>query len=72
MPMPSARPDREMMFKVMPLKYMQTIAVTKLMGMENATTNVGRRSFRNSSNMAMASTPPKRILLMMESITRSI
>ena len=72
MPMPRASPDREMMFRVTPLKYMHTIAVTRLMGMENATTMVGLKSFRNTINIRMASNPPKRILLRMESMTRSI
>ena len=71
-PMPSASPDREMIFSVTPLKYIHTMAVTRLTGMEKATTSVGRRSFKNSSRMAMARTAPNRMLLMMESITRSI
>ncbi len=71
-PMPSARPDKEIIFSVTPLKYMHTMAVTRLMGMEKATTMVGRRSFRNSIRIRMASRPPIRILLTMESITRSI
>ena len=71
-PMPRARPDREMIFRVTPLKYMHTMAVTRLTGMENATTMVGRRSFKNTSRMKMASSPPIKILLTMESITRSI
>ena len=41
MPMPRASPDSEMMFRVTPLKYMHTMAVTRLTGMENATTRVG-------------------------------
>ena len=72
MPMPRASPDSEMMFRVTPLKYMHTMAVTRLTGMENATTMVGLKSFRNTIRINMASTAPKRILLMMESITRSM
>ncbi len=71
-PIPSARPDREIIFNVTPLKYIHTIAVTKLMGMENATTTVGLRSFKNTRRIKMASAPPKSILLMMESITKSM
>ena len=72
MPIPSARPDREIIFSVTPLKYMHTIAVTRLMGMEKATTMVGRRFFKNSINMIMASAPPNKILLIIESMTRSM
>ena len=72
MPMPSASPDREMMFNVTPLKYMQTMAVTRLIGMENATTRVGLMSFRKRIRIRIASPPPNRILLRMASITRSI
>ncbi len=72
MPMPRASPDSEMMFRVTPLKYMHTMAVTRLTGMENATTMVGLKSFRNTIRINIASTAPKRILLMMESITRSM
>ena len=70
--MPRARPDSEIMFRVTPLKYMHTMAVTRLTGMENATTMVGLKSFRNTIRINMASTAPKRILFMMESITRSM
>ena len=71
-PIPSARPEREIIFRVTPLKYMQTTAVTRLTGMENATTMVGLTSFRKISRIRMASTPPNKILSRMESITRSM
>ena len=71
-PTPSARPDSEITFSVTPLKYMHTIAVIKLTGMEQATTAVGRQSFRNTIRIRTARTAPNNTLLIMESITRSI
>ncbi len=70
--MPSARPDKEITFKVIPLKYISTTAVTRLMGMEQAITAVGLKSFKNTIRIKIASTAPKRILLIMESMTRSM
>ncbi len=71
-PTPRAKPEREMMFSVIPLKYMHTTAVTRLIGMEKAITRVGRKSFRNTINMKIARTAPKSTLLITESITISI
>lgn len=59
MPTPSARPDRLIMFRVTPEKYISTTANIRLMGMLNATTPVGRRSFRNSASTRMASSAPQ-------------
>ena len=58
MPTPSASPDRDMTFSVMPVKYMHTKATTTLAGIDMATISVGRQSSRNSSRMAMARMPP--------------
>ncbi len=71
-PIPSASPEREIIFKVTPLKYMHTIAVTRLMGMEKATTSVGRKSFKNKIRIKIASRAPNTTLLTMVSITRSM
>ena len=57
-PTPSARPDRERMLKVMPVKYISTMANSTLNGILMATTMVGRRSFRKSASTMMASTAP--------------
>ena len=42
MPTPSARPDSDSTFSVMPVKYMHTNAATTLSGIENAMMIVGR------------------------------
>ena len=41
-PTPSAKPDSDKTFSVMPVKYMHTNAATTLNGMENAIMIVGR------------------------------
>ena len=71
-PTPRARPDREMTFRVTPLKYIHTIAVIRLTGMEQATTAVGRQSLRNRIRISTARTAPNNTLLRIESITRSM
>ena len=71
-PTPSAKPERDIMFSVIPLKYMQTTAVTRLTGMERAITSVGLMSFKNRINISIASTAPNSTLLITESITISI
>ena len=58
-PTPSASPDKEMMFRVTPEKYMATSAVMILIGMEHAITNVGRRLFKNTSRIITANMAPK-------------
>ena len=63
MPMPSAKPDRLRILKVMPVKYIITMANSTLSGIEMATTSVGRRSFRNSASTRMASMAPSPRLL---------
>ena len=55
MPTPSARPDSDRILKVMPVKYISTMANSTLNGILMATTMVGRRSFRNSASTMMAS-----------------
>ena len=72
MPTPSARPDKEMTFRVTPLKYMHTIAVIRLTGIEHATTAVGRQSFKNTIRIRTARIAPNSTLLIMESMTRSM
>ena len=71
-PTPSARPDRDMIFSVTPLKYMATMAATTLRGIEHATIMVGRISHRNRSRIIMASAPPTRRFWITASTTRSI
>ena len=61
-----------MMFRVTPLKYMHTTAVTRLIGTETATTSVGLRSFRKRISISTASPKPNTILLKIASMTRSI
>ena len=72
MPMPSARPDSDSTFNVMPLKYMATKATTTLTGMEKATVRVGRQSSRNSKSISMARPPPMSRLSSTELTTRSM
>ena len=60
MPTPIAKPERENMLSVIPLKYIITIANTTLTGMETATITVGLMSRRNSSRMMIASAAPIR------------
>ena len=71
-PTPSARPESEMTFNVIPLKYIHTIAVIRLIGMEQATTAVGRQSLRNTIKIKIASTAPNSTLFKMESIMKSM
>ena len=58
MPTPNPKPDRLRMFRVMPLKYIMTMANSTLSGMLMATTSVGRISFKNRASTMMASTAP--------------
>ena len=58
MPTPNPKPDRLRMFRVMPLKYIMTMANNTLSGMLMATTSVGRISFKNRASTMMASTAP--------------
>ena len=58
MPTPSARPDSEIIFKVIPEKYMATMAAIILIGIEQAITKVERTLFKNTSKMIIASTAP--------------
>ena len=72
MPTPSARPDSEIILIVTPEKYISTIAVRILIGIEQAITNVGLISFKNSSSIRIASSPPNNIFSRTELITMSI
>ena len=58
-PTPKARPDREMMFKVMSVKYISTMANSTLMGMEKAIITVGLTSRRNRASTRIARIPPR-------------
>ena len=62
MPMPSERPDRVIMFRVRPAKYIRTIANNTDRGILMPTTTVGRKSRRNSARMMMASRAPMAML----------
>ena len=53
-PTPMASPDSENMLRVMPLKYISTIANTTLTGIDTATMTVGLMSRKNSSRMIIA------------------
>ena len=68
MPTLSARPDMEMMFRLIPAKYMHTKAVMTLMTMESPTITVGLMLLRNIKRIRMASRPPMSRFLMMVSI----
>lgn len=61
-PMPRARPARDIMFRVMPLKYIINAATNTLNGMEKATTKVGFTSFRNTARTMIARAAPMTIL----------
>ena len=58
MPIPSARPDRDIIFKEMSVKYIKISAVSTLRGMLAATTNVGFTSFRKMASTKIANTAP--------------
>ena len=72
MPTPKARPDREITFRVTPLKYISTTAATTLMGMEQATTMVGLMSNMKMARIKMASRPPYSRFSSTESTTMSM
>ena len=59
MPTPRARPERLIMLRVTPEKYISTTANIRLMGMLKATTRVGRRSLRKRASTSTASTAPQ-------------
>ena len=71
-PIPRAIPESEMIFRVIPLKYISTMAVIILIGMEQAMTKVGRMLFRKTRSTTTARTAPESILSITESTTRSI
>ena len=58
MPIPSARPDNDIMFSEIPVKYININAVRTDRGMLTATTMVGFTSFKNSARIRIASTAP--------------
>ena len=57
-PTPSAKPDRDIMFNVTPLKYIKIIANNKLIGILKAITIVGLILFKKISNTKIAHIPP--------------
>ena len=62
MPMPRERPDRVIMFRVSPAKYMRTMANRTDRGILMPTTMVGRKSRRNRARIMMASRAPMAML----------
>ena len=71
-PIPNTRPDIEIIFKVIPVKYISTIAVTTERGIEHAITIVGLKSFKNKKSTKIASTAPMRIFCITLSTTISM
>ena len=67
MPTPSARPDNEMIFNDIPVKYIKTIAKTTLSGIEHAITRVGLISFKNRIRISTARIAPTIIFSMTDS-----
>jgi len=57
-PTPSASPDNEITFSVIPVKYMSTTAKITLNGIEHAITIVGLISFKNNSKIKTARIAP--------------
>ena len=57
-PIPNANPDREIRFKVTPLKYISTIAASTLNGILNATTIVGLMERRKIASTMIARIAP--------------
>ena len=67
MPTPSAKPDSEMIFNDIPVKYIKTIAKTTLSGIEHAITSVGLISFKNRIRISTARIAPTIIFSMTDS-----
>ena len=59
MPTPTARPDREIILRVTPEKYISTMAKMTLTGMETAIIKVGLMSFKKKRRIIIANTAPK-------------
>ena len=57
-PTPRAKPPKDMMFMVTPVKYIMAIANIRLIGMDTAITMVGFMSFKNNIRTKIASNPP--------------
>jgi len=62
-PIPRQSPANDITLILIPVKYMIIIANNTLNGILNATTIVGRISFKKRASTIIASTAPKRILL---------
>ena len=58
MPTATARPDREIMLMVTPLKYISTMAKITLTGMETRVITVGRQSRRNRNSTTTENSAP--------------
>ena len=69
-PTPTARPESEIRFSVIPEKYINTIAKITLIGIEHAIITVGRMSLRKKSSIIIAKSPPQTRLLITESTIR--
>ena len=69
-PTATARPDREIMFRVTPEKYISTIAKVMLIGMLRRVIKVGFISLRKRSRIKTANSAPQPRLCMMELIIR--
>ena len=65
MPIPRARPERVIMFRLSPVKYISTRAKSTLRGMLIATTSVGFTSRRKSARITTASSAPRDMLCRM-------
>ena len=61
-PIPRHNPARDMTFKVIPVKYIITMANNTLNGMLNATISVGFTAFKNNARTRTASSAPMSIL----------
>ena len=72
MPTPRARPEREMILRVTPVKCISTTAKSRLMGILSATMIVGRKSRRNSMRTMTASSAPNSRFSSTELMTRSM
>ena len=65
-PIPSAIPDRDIIFSEMPEKYIATIQVSTLNGILMATTMVGIKSFKNNARIRIAKAAPIAMFLTTE------
>ena len=57
-PIPNANPDKEIIFNVIPEKYINTNAPTTLIGIEQAIIKVGLILRKNNNSIRIANNPP--------------